>query len=231
LTVLDVRASPVGVSETRQRLVDGVERTVLARGAEARSEVRLDSSTAAGVVHAAIEHDATCIVLDWTGRPTRRESFFGRQVDALLVRSPVPVLVVRSVAPSDFRRVVLALDDTDMLPGGRPGAEIAASVSVRLAARLKLPLVVCRTVDDGPLVHIEGHTVERSFTAADGDLEGLLDTRTTTGDIVVKGLSTTRAGIGTQYARFVRSLEGRTIVGASPARTGNGHAVTTPAQE
>jgi Kef-type K+ transport system membrane component KefB/nucleotide-binding universal stress UspA family protein len=222
LTVLDVRATPHGVRETRQRLVDGAERTVLARGGEARSEVRLDASTAAGVVHAAIEHDATCVVLAWNGRPTRRESFFGRQVDALLVRSPVPVLVVRSVPVTPHRRVVLALDDTDMLPGGRPGAKIAASVAVRLAAGLRAPLVVCRTVDDGPLVEIDGHAVEQSFTAGDGDLETLLESRTNPGDIIVKGLPTIRAGVGAQYARLVRSLEDRSIVAASPPRTGNG---------
>ncbi|TVR26650.1 MAG: cation:proton antiporter [Ilumatobacter sp.] len=227
LTVLDIRASPTGVSETRQRLVDGAERTVLARGAEARSEVRLDTSTAAGVVHAAIEHDATCVVLGWKGRPTRRESFFGRQVDTLLLRSPVPVLVIRSVPVTNFRRVVLAFDDTDMLPGGRPGAEIAAGIGARLAAGLRLPLVVCRTVDDGPLVDIDGHAVERSFLAPDGDLDALLETRTNPGDIIVKGLPTTRASIGAQYARLIRSLDGRTIIAVSPTRTGNGHLTVT----
>jgi hypothetical protein len=112
-----------------------------------------------------------------------------------------------------------------MLPGGRPGAEIAAGVGARLAAALKLPLVVCRTVDDGPLVHIDGQAVERSFLAADGDLDALLETSTNAGDIIVKGLPSTRAGIGTQYARLVRSLDGRTIIAVSPTRIGYGSAI------
>lgn len=219
LTVLEVRASPERRQQVRGQLTERAERTVLARGAEARSEIRLDTTTANGVVHAAAEHDVTSIVTGWKGSPTRRENFFGRQLDNLLLRSPAPVLVVRLAPEQSWRRVVVAFDDNDTLPGGRPGAALAVAAAARLSGSLKLPLIVFRTYDDGPLVQLDGRTIDGSHTEIGADLPTMLEEHTRPGDIIVKGLPTIRAGIGSQYARLVRSLDGRTIIAASPTHT------------
>jgi Kef-type K+ transport system membrane component KefB len=225
LTVLDLRASPTEVRELRDQMVTGVERTVLARGADARGEVRLDSSPGAGVLHAAVEQDATCIVMGWKGWATRRESFFGEHVDALLLGSPVPVLVVRStpgVAAGDDRRVVLALDDSDLRADGRPGALIAAAAAERIATAMKLPIMICRASELLPADLVKGQIVEQVVTGDGGDIIELLQDHTRAGDIVIKGLPTTEARLGSQFARLLRSLGGRTFIAASPTRAGNG---------
>lgn len=219
LTVLDVRSTAARVHEVRSQLTERAERAVLARGAEARSEIRLDTTAANGVVHAAAEHDVTSVVTGWKGRPTRRESFFGRQLDNLLLRSPCPVMVVRLAPDVPWRRVVVALDDNDTLPGGRPGAGLAIGAASRLSTSLKLPLVVCRTYDDGPIVQLDGRNVETVHTEIGDDIQAVLERHTSAGDIIVKGLPTIRAGVGGQYARLVRSLDDRTIIAASPTHT------------
>jgi nucleotide-binding universal stress UspA family protein len=224
LTVLDLRTSPTEVRQLREQMVTGVERTVLARGADARGEVRLDSSPGAGVLHAAVEQDATCIVMGWKGWATRRESFFGEHVDALLLGSPVPALVVRSTASGLVgagRHVVLALDDSDLRPDGRPGALIAAAAAERIATAMKLPIVICRASDQLPSDLVKGQIVERVVTGDGGDIIELLQDNTRAGDIVIKGLPTTEARLGSQFARLLRSLGGRTFIAASPTRVGN----------
>jgi Kef-type K+ transport system membrane component KefB len=224
LTVLDLRTSPTEVRELREQMVTGVERTVLARGADARGEVRLDSSPGAGVLHAAVEQDATCIVMGWKGWATRRESFFGEHVDALLLGSPVPALVVRSTAGGvvgNGRHVVLALDDSDLRADGRPGALIAAAAAERIATAMKLPIVICRASDQLPSDLVKGQIVERVVTGDGGDIIELLQDNTRAGDIVIKGLPTTEARLGSQFARLLRSLGGRTFIAASPTRVGN----------
>jgi hypothetical protein len=47
-------------------------------------------------------------------------------------------------------------------------------------------------------------------------IEGLLADVTIPGDVVVTGLTTTRAGLGPQVSRLARTLRGRTLVAAAP---------------
>jgi len=181
LTVRGYSTTPAELREYRDALVDTVERMVLASGAEAESEVRLDSSRAAGVLHCAVEQDATCVVVGWKGWSTLRESFFGEAVDSLLAASPVPVLVVRAASGDDTpARVVVAFDDSD-----------------------------------DRLDHLADHVQ----LAPTGRLIELLRTATVAGDIIVKALPSTRAGLGNRFVRQTRGLDDRTIVAASPGRT------------
>jgi Kef-type K+ transport system membrane component KefB len=219
LTVVDRLASPAEISRLREEMIDGVERAVLAGGAEARGDVRLDSSPTAGIVHAAIEHDATCIVMAWKGWATRRESFFGQQVDALLRESPVPVVVVRTTAPNGPRRVVLAIDDGDQRLDRRAGLVLAAAVATRVARGLRLPMVVCRTSEVAPLDVLE-HPADDVRTAPGGDLAALLVDVTAPGDIVVKGIAATGLGLDARFVRLARELTDRTVIAASPSRAG-----------
>jgi Kef-type K+ transport system membrane component KefB len=217
LTVVDHLASPAEVRRLREQMVDDVERAVLAGGAEARGDVRLDSSPRAGIVHAAIEHDATCIMMAWKGWSTRGESFFGQQVDALLRESTVPVIVVRTTAGEAPNRVVLAIDDADQRLDRRPGLELAAAVATRLSSGLRLPIIECRTSDAGPTDLING-PVDKVVTAEHGDLARLLLDVTAPGDIVVKGLATTGLGLDARFVRLARDLDDRTVIAASPPR-------------
>ena len=219
LTVLDRQASPAEVRRLRDQMVDGVERAVLAGGAEARGDVRLDASPRAGILHAAIEHDATCVMMAWKGWSTRSESFFGQQVDALLRESTVPVIVVRTTTGDAPARVVLAIDDADQRPDRRPGLELAAAIATRLSTGFRLPIVECRTSEAGP-TGVLGDPADKVLTAADGDLARLLLDVTGPGDIIVKGLATTGLGLDARFVRLARDLTNRTVIAASPPRSG-----------
>jgi Kef-type K+ transport system membrane component KefB len=218
LTVRGYSTTPAELREYRDVLVDTVERMVLASGAEAESEVRLDSSRSAGVLHSTVEQDATCVVVGWKGWSTLRESFFGEAVDSLLAASPVPVLVVRAATGDGTpRRVVVAFDDSDNRLDHRRAAELAASVGERLARSMRVPLVVCKASQSSPsdLDHLADHVQ----LAPTGRLIELLRTATAPGDIIVKALPSTRAGLGNRFVRQTRGLDDRTIVAASPGRT------------
>lgn len=217
LTVLARDAGPADVRDVREQLADDVERAVLGRGAEAQAEVRLDASAGSGTLHAAVEHDATCIVMGWKGWSSRRASFFGEQVDAIVLRSPVPVILVRS-GVGEPRRVVLAVEPVDLRPDGRPGLELARAAASRLANGLRVPLELASVVARDDLV---AHVDPSGFaTVVEGhDLGELLWRSTGVGDVVVTGLPATRLGLGSQLPRLARNLAGRTLVIASPART------------
>ncbi len=217
LTVLGYGTAPAEVRQRRTTLLDNVERLVLASGAEADSEVRLDSSRSAGILHAAVEHDATCVVIGWKGWSTRRESFFGESLDALLTMTSVPVLIVRpSTIDRAPARVVVAFDDNDQRLDHRRATEIAAVVGERIARALKVPLVACKASVDSPadLDTIADHVV----VSPDNRLAELLRTATVPGDIIVKALPSGRVGLGNRFIRQIRGLDDRVVVATSPAR-------------
>ncbi len=218
LTVLGYGTAPADLRQRRAALVSTVERMVLAAGAEAQSEVRLDSSRTAGVLHAAVEQDATCIVIGWKGWSTLRESFFGEAIESLLAQTSVPVLVVR---PSEVDRmpaqVVVAYDDSDQRLDHRRAVEIAAAVGERLALAFRVPLVACKASPDSP-VDLDA-IADRVIIASDGRLVELVQHITTGGDIVVKPLPSTRAGFGNRFVRQIHGLDDRVIVATSPAST------------
>ncbi len=221
LSILGLGTTPPEVHRRREELTAGVERTVLAHGAEARSDVRLDASPGAGALRAAVEQDATCIVIGWKGWSTRRESFFGEAVDALLLATPVPVLVVRAaairVAP---KRVVIAIDESDRRLDHRSAVELASATATRLASALKVPTVVCKASIDSPAD--ADHLADTVVVATDGSLTALLRRETDPGDIIVKPLASTHAGLGNRFVRHTKGLDDRTIVATSPARTALG---------
>ena len=218
LTILGYDTAPAQLRLRRAVLADTVERMVLASGAEAQSEVRLDSSRAAGILHAAVEHDATCVVIGWKGWSTRRESFFGESLDSLLTKTSVPMLIVRpSTAPQSPSQVVVAFDDIDQRLDHRRAVEIAAVVGDRLAHSLRVPLVACKASLDSP-ADLDA-SADRVIIAADHQLSDLLLSATRPGDIIVKALPSHRSGLGNRFVRQIHGLDERVIVATSPAST------------
>jgi Kef-type K+ transport system membrane component KefB/nucleotide-binding universal stress UspA family protein len=56
---------------------------------------RVDNSIARGILHTAIEHNATVILTGWRGKAHLRENIFGTVLDEVLWRAKVPVMVGR----------------------------------------------------------------------------------------------------------------------------------------
>ncbi len=218
LEVVGRESSATDVAKCREDLIGSVERDVLSRGAEAQSEVRLDSSRSSGVLHAAAELDATCIVTAWKGWSTRRESFFGESIDVMLGATPVPIVIVRAAGVDDPpRRLVIALDDTDRRLDHLSAVQLAVATAARLATSLKLGVIVCASTK-AACTHA-GDVGNATLVAHDGDLVSLLRTETGPGDVIVRALASTRSGLGGRFVRQTHGLADRTVIATSPART------------
>ena len=79
---------------------------------EARVELqrRVDKSIPDGILDAAVETDASAIVMGWRGEPTLRESLFGTVLDKVFWGADIPVFVVRiTTSINATRRVVLVI--------------------------------------------------------------------------------------------------------------------------
>lgn len=78
---------------------------------------RVDESAAHGIIHSAIEHDATLILMGWRGKATIRQSLMGTILDEVIWGSDLPVLVGRiSVPLNSTRNVVMALPSESLSP-------------------------------------------------------------------------------------------------------------------
>jgi Kef-type K+ transport system membrane component KefB len=101
---------------------------------------RVDTSISQGILHAAIENDATLIVMGWHGQPTFRQSIFGTVLDEVVWAARVPVLVGRVVSPiNSIERVVLVVPAQGL---SSKLAEPALEVSTALAHEVNVPLLV-----------------------------------------------------------------------------------------
>ncbi|HUF33279.1 MAG TPA: cation:proton antiporter [Acidimicrobiales bacterium] len=216
LTVLDLETGSDVVEDHRTRLIAESERMVLAAGADAQSVVRLDLTASAGILHAAVEQSATCLLMGWRGYTTRKESFFGERVDALLALSPVPVIVCRQGRDDDIARVVLSVTRRDLTPAGLPGLELAALVATRIAVGAGIPIVVVAQ-EETTLVPtlVNGSRDPQVVIDERHPREALPDT-TGPGDLVVTGISPLRAGLGHNVPRLARALPDRTLLAVAP---------------
>lgn len=200
-------------------MVDGVERSLLALGAEARAEVRLDASPGLGILHATIEHDATSLVIGWKGWSSSRHSYFGESVNALIAEAPVPLLLVRAGESGSWNRVVLVVDPGDLRHQHVAGVMLGGAIAARLAAAAGAPIEVCVPTSIDPADFGLDSRAVQHLARSTADQVDLLRRRTQPGDLVVKGLPTTGLGVGSRLVRISRALEGRTVVAVVPPRT------------
>lgn len=108
--------------------------------AEVQRMARVDASITEGVLHAALENEATLIVMGWRGRPTLAESIFGTVLDEVVWNATIPVMVGRMTTPIDaLERVVLVIP-AGSLPGGLAGR--TADMALAVAKATNVPLLV-----------------------------------------------------------------------------------------
>ncbi len=117
--------------ERLERVTAIVERL----GVETESRIRVCESVAAGALRSAMEHEATCVLVSWTGLARARSAFFGGASEGLLAETKVPTLVV-STGAGPPARVVLALSREDVLPVGHPETLLAVRAARLIAAGL-----------------------------------------------------------------------------------------------
>ena len=149
LSVLDLSATPADVKTRRAFVTDTVEDIALANGCEARSIVRLDLTPAAGIVHTAIEHEATLIIVAWDERRTGVHDRFSHIADTLIDLANVPVLISRPLELRHYTRVVIALNHTQLASTAM--AELTWVVGHRISQHLSVPLLLETNADDSGL--------------------------------------------------------------------------------
>ncbi|MBI5671513.1 MAG: cation:proton antiporter [Chloroflexi bacterium] len=106
----------------------------------AKPVYRIDTLVSKGILRAAIEQDATLIVMGWRGKPNLSQSIFGTVLDEVVWKATVPVLVARLTTPVNaLQRLVLVVPpDSFNLAAAHPVLVTVAAIS----DALNLPLVV-----------------------------------------------------------------------------------------
>ncbi|MEZ5373638.1 MAG: cation:proton antiporter [Microthrixaceae bacterium] len=130
--VVDSSASADERAQARAE-VDAVAEVATRMGADTEGVVRIDSAASEGVLHALLEHDASVVVIPWDLSTTRAEAVFGRTLDEVGKRSPVPIVAGHVIAP-DVTRAVLRLDGADASGGPLVDEGVAAAFLGGLAA-------------------------------------------------------------------------------------------------
>jgi Kef-type K+ transport system membrane component KefB len=127
----------VGLSEQR-RLMDA--EVFKATDLNIHPISRVDTSVARGILHAAVENDATSIMLGWRGKPLYAGSVFGTVLDEVLWRARIPVLVTR------LTESIMALEQVVMVitPGSTAVDFIdeMADAAITIADSVNVPLLV-----------------------------------------------------------------------------------------
>ncbi|MFP5308081.1 MAG: cation:proton antiporter [Actinomycetes bacterium] len=218
VNVLGFDASQDQVQSHRRIAEDG-EQVALRNGAEARSVVRIDASPTAGVLHTAVEEGATAMLVGWKGYANRREGFFGSIIDAIVSRSPVPLLVCHPGTDESVRRIVLSVTHHDLSPAGRRGLRLAVEVATRMATQAEAPLMVLTESQDVDVVLQALPEDRRDRTTIESDDRRqpiALRHHTTEGDVVVIGVPPTSGRLDNRAVRVGKAVGDRTVVIAVP---------------
>ena len=111
--------------ESNARVVDlNVQRELLARvptilddpEVNLRLLPRVDSSYSKGILHAAMENDASIILIGWRGKATLQQSLMGTILDEVIWGSHLPVLIGKlSIPINSIQRVVVVIPSDSLL--------------------------------------------------------------------------------------------------------------------
>lgn len=206
--ILDLESRPADVQAKRAAMVETLEPRILGSGAEVTPIIRLDLTPNAGLLHATIEQQATCLVLGWRGYTARRDAVLGEQLDALLALSPVPVMVHREGAESGIRRVVLAVDPGDLSPSGRRTLDLTLLVSARLAASYKVDWTVLTPADAPIIAEVDALGLQPAITVDTRPLHVAVGDLVGPSDLLVLGIPRALDGLGAGVARVSRAVPG-----------------------
>jgi Kef-type K+ transport system membrane component KefB/nucleotide-binding universal stress UspA family protein len=217
VNVLPFDARPDQLKAHRD-LARTAEKVALGEGSEVTTTVRIDSTTAGGVLHTVVEQSGTCLVMGWKGYANAREGLFGSVIDQCVAQSPVPVLVCRPGDDEATRRIVVVVTEEDTHPGAERGTELAFEVAVSMTRQAEVDLLVVSDVEAEQLRPRlvgagmpEGVQVT-AVTGVIGRLAGLLRQ----GDVVLTGVPPTTSRLGRGARRLARAAAGRTVIVVVP---------------
>ncbi|MBN2007317.1 MAG: cation:proton antiporter [Anaerolineae bacterium] len=132
-----------GEMEHQQQLLDRVPEILADPETQIHAVRRIDTSIAKGILHAAIEHEASLIVMGWRGKPTFRQSIYGTLLDEVVWNTTVPVLVGRLVTPINAVRRILLVIPPNRLYIGLFGTMLEMVGAISQA--INVPLIILTT--------------------------------------------------------------------------------------
>ncbi|MCC5947605.1 MAG: cation:proton antiporter [Nitriliruptoraceae bacterium] len=206
--------------KTHRKLAETAEKVALAAGSEVTTSVRIDSSTAGGVLHTVVEQGGSCLVMGWKGYANAREGLFGSIIDQCVSQAPVPVLVCRPGTEESTERVVVVVTEDELDPGAQLGAKLAFEVGARMAAQAEVDLIVLTEVPASSLrPAMAGWSIGDAANAEIVSVEGVigrLNRILEPGDVVITGVPPTTSRLGKGARRLARAAGDRTVVVAVP---------------
>jgi len=135
----EVNRRVVGL-EHQQQLLERVPEILSDPETQIQPVRRVDASIAKGILHAAIENEASLIVMGWRGKPTFRQSIFGTVLDEVVWHATVPVMVGRLITPINAMRRVVLVVPPNSLGAGLAGKTLEIVTTV--AQAVNVPLLV-----------------------------------------------------------------------------------------
>jgi Kef-type K+ transport system membrane component KefB len=176
---------------TKQAEVDRVLREL---GGDAETLLRVGRSVSAGLHEAALETDASLLLLGWPGPNDLRAMMVGATYSEIVAATSTPVAIAALHPGAEQGRVLLYSAIRELAPGNLPTMELALELASTLSRPRDEPLVI------GPVAPSEltlaGLTVPADAEHRDGDTD--LDTWvaavTRPGDIVVIPVHDTAIG-------------------------------------
>jgi Kef-type K+ transport system membrane component KefB len=134
-------------------LDDEVLAVAQSAGSEARSVLRIDATPELGIAHTVLEQRGSMLVLGWKGRTGARDALFGGITDRVLSTTFVPTIISRE-GTANPRRILLAVDETVVTPGGLPSLRLAVRAAEVLSEKLGIPVEVVSNREDADLTAI-----------------------------------------------------------------------------
>jgi Kef-type K+ transport system membrane component KefB len=171
-----------------------VDRVLRELGGDAETVLRVDRSVSTGLHQAAIEIDASLLLLGWPGPQDLRARMVGANYGEIIAATSVPIAIAALHPDTDIARVVLYADARELVPGNLPTMALAVELASTIARSRDVALVV------GPVSPSElaaaGLSVPPTAEHADGDeaLDRWAAAATRPGDLVVVPLHDTTIG-------------------------------------
>ena len=126
------------ISESRDNLIE-IDDTLHSLGLEGDSRVRVDRNLAEGISQAAIENNASLVLLQWPGPRPFTQILVESLADEITRSVDCPVAVA-AISDAAVKRVVLAISDLDLRPSRID--DLHTAVNIADAAAPGKPLIV-----------------------------------------------------------------------------------------
>lgn len=181
--ILDARAKQVEVDRVLRKL-----------GGDAETALRVDRSVSTGLHQAAIETDASLLLLGWPGPGDLRSRMVGATYGEIVAATSVPVAIAALHPGADQGRVILYAVTGELAPGDLPTMALALELATTLSGGRDEALVI------GPVAPSELEAAgltpppAAEHTPGPGDLEAWVAEATRPGDLIVVPIHETSIG-------------------------------------